>query len=336
MQVKTYACYNKDDEIRKCSSSGAVFSLLASYVIANFGVVYGAAMSGDCYSAEFIRVTCEEGIAKLRGSKYLQVKMGNTYKKIREDLKVGNLVLFTGTGCQVNGLKYFLNTSNISQDKLLCVDVLCHGVPSPVLWKEYAEYREEQQKGKLQSVKFRCKDLNWSEFGMKETIRIGDSHRDEEKKIFISKDKDPFMLMFLRDYCLRPSCYECQAKEKKMSDLTMGDFWGVQKVAPEMNDGKGTSLVLIRTEKGAELFKQIVNQMNIKEVPYQAGVRSNPVEYKSVARPMQRDTFFTDMNNVSFEELEKKYAVPVKVPLKTKVKRVAKHIISNFLRGDAI
>ena len=113
--------------------------------------------------------------------------------------------------------------------------------------------------------------------------------------------------MFLRDYCLRPSCYECAAKEERKSDLTIADFWGIKDVAPEMNDGLGTSLVLIRTKKGQEIFNYISCEMKLKEVTYEAGVKGNPAEYKSCIRPSQRDTFFDDMYTMSFEELEEKY-----------------------------
>ena len=140
------------------------------------------------------------------------------------------------------------------------------------------------------------------------------------------------MQMFLRDYCLRPSCYECAAKTEKMSDLTVADFWGIKEAAPEMNDGLGTSLVLIRTKKGQEVFNYISGEMKLKEVTYEAGVKWNPAEYKSCARPSQRDTFFDDMHTMSFEELEEKYATPIKYSLKTRAKRKIKKIIKSMLR----
>lgn len=110
----------------------------------------------------------------------------------------------------------------------------------------------------------------------------------------------------------------------KMSDLTIADFWGINDVAPDMNDGMGTSLVLIRTEKGEDVFKKISSSMKLKEVSYEDGVRGNPAEYKSCARPMQRDTFFDDMQSMSFEELKQKYAAPIKVSLVTRAKRKTK------------
>ena len=234
---KVYACYNKDKDVRLSSSSGAVFSSLAEYVLNKNGIIYGVAMSEDCYSAEFIAVTDQNGLSKLRGSKYLQAKVGDIFKKVKEELQADRLVLFTGTGCQVNGLKKFLGKD---YGNLICMNVICHGAPSPKLWKKYAQYQENNNGGKLKEINFRCKDENWTNFGMKEVLR--DIPVDSVKKLYISKDKDPYMQMFLRDYCLRPSCYDCLAKKQKMADLTIADFWGINDVAPEMNDEMGTEL----------------------------------------------------------------------------------------------
>lgn len=324
---KVYACYNKDKDVRLSSSSGAVFSSLAEYVLNKSGIVYGVAMSEDCYSAKFIGVTDSEGLTKLRGSKYLQAKVGNTFKSVKKELQAGKLVLFTGTGCQVNGLKTFLGKD---YDNLICMDVICHGAPSPALWREYARDQEKKMGGKLKGINFRCKDDSWVDFGMKEVLST--IPEDSVKKFYISKDKDPYMQMFLRDYCLRPSCYECMVKKEKMSDLTVADFWGIKDVAPEMNNGLGTSLVLIRTKKGQEIFNYISCEMKLKEVTYEAGVKGNPAEYKSCVRPSQRDTFFDDMHTMSFEELEGKYAPPIKYSLKTRAKRKAKKIMKSMLR----
>lgn len=325
--LKVYACYNIRQDVRLSSSSGAVFSSLADYVFSKLGIVYGVAMSEDCYSAEFIGVTDEAGLSRLRGSKYLQAKMGNTYKQIKCNLLSGKLVLFTGTGCQVNGLKNFLGKD---YENLICVDVICHGTPSPTLWKKYAQYQEEKSNGKLKSINFRCKDDSWIDFGMKEILDV--IPENNIRKLYISKDKDSYMQMFLRDYCLRPSCYECVAKTIKQADLTMADFWGIEKAAEEMNDGMGTSLVLVRTEKGRRLFDNISKDMRLKEVSYEDGIRCNPSEYRSCIKPKQRDIFFTDMHSMSFEELEKKYAAPIKVSFLRRVKRKIKSLVKCILR----
>lgn len=333
--ISAYAAYSINQSERCNSSSGGLFSLLAKTVLSQGGVVYGVAMSADCRQAEFIRIVNEVDLQYLRGSKYLQAHVGQTFKKVKNDLDAGNTVLFSGTGCQVNALKGFLCGGRYDEEtivekyhNLYCMDVICHGTPSPALWQEYVKYTEEQNGAKLVSINFRCKDDSWVDFGMKE---IDEKH----KQVYIPKDKDPYMLMFLRDYCLRPSCYECKAKEVKLSDITLADFWGIDKVAPEMNDGKGTSLVLVRTSKGKCLFQEIRNELKIKEVSYEDGVAGNPAEYRSVARPLERDCFFDDMHHLSFEELRMKYGLPATVSFKRKVKAFVKKILisAKIIRG---
>lgn len=213
-EKKAYAAYY-DNDIRMKSSSGAIFSLLANEVLEKKGIVYGVAMNVSCTEAEYIGITEKQDLEKLLGSKYLQAKIKNIFKNVRENLVLNKLVLFTGTGCQINGLKKFLQKD---YKNLICVDIICHGVPSPALWKEYVGYMENKMQGKMEKVNFRCKDQGWENFGLKE---YGSS-----KEVYISKSKDPYMQMFLSDFCLRPSCYECKAKTLRLSDLTIGDFWG--------------------------------------------------------------------------------------------------------------
>lgn len=306
--MNTYAVIN-NKKVREQSSSGGVFSVLA----ARFEVIYGVALSEDCHGAEMIRM--EGDIAPLRGSKYVQAKVGDTFKLVKEDLMVGRNVLFSGTGCQINGLQCFLGKE---YKNLTCVDVICHGVPSPRLWREYAKYWERKN-GKIENVSFRCKDVGWKEYGMK------------INQMYLSSKTDPFMRMFLRDYCLRPACYECHAKAYKRTDLTIADFWGIEKVAPEMDDGKGTSLVITRTEKGQKLFDTIKEELKWKAVSYEEGVRENPSEYRSVERPPQRDTFFINLGKLPFEKMKRKYAADSKPVFFQRVVNMLKNIMKRIL-----
>ncbi len=287
--MKTYAAIYRN-EIREKSSSGGVFSVFAS----QFDVVYGVAMTDDCYEAEMIRV--EQDISPLRGSKYVQAKLGDSFKRAREDLCQGKNVLFSGTGCQINGLINFLGKE---YDNLICVDVVCHGVPSPKLWRGYVEFQENKH-GKLKEINFRAKEENWKKYGMK------------ENQLYIPRGKDPFMNMFLDDFCLRPSCYNCRAKQHRLSDISIADFWGIENLAPEMDDGMGTSLIIVRTERGQKLFDNIKRKLDWKEMDYSIAVRENPAEYCSVQRPPQRESFFSDLQSHSFNYMIKKYAPDTK------------------------
>lgn len=327
MVLNTYAAYSLNQSERLDSSSGGLFSLIAKSVLANRGIVYGVAMTENCRRAEFIRVTEESDLYRLRGSKYLQAHVGQTYKEIKLDLDNGKSVLFSGTGCQVNGLKGFLGDGKYDRESfeqkypnLYCVDVICHGVPSPKLWERYVSLIEETYNSKLVEVNFRCKEDSWKDFGMKQIS-------SDKKQVYISKDKDPYMLMFLRDYCLRPSCYECRAKSIKMSDITLADFWGIDAVAPELNDGNGSSLVLIRSPKGKKILNTVINGIIFKEVSYEEGVSHNPAEFRSATRPSERDYFFKDMEELTFEELKSKYGTPKLISVSKKIKSMMKKIL---------
>lgn len=304
--MKTYAAINNNSEIRESSSSGGIFSTLAD----KFEVVYGVSMTKDCYGAEMIRIEGGD-IAPLRGSKYFQAKMGDAFKQVKSDLDEGKKVLFSGTGCQINGLSMFLGKE---YSNLLLLDIICHGAPSPRLWREYVKFQESKF-GKLESVNFRCKDDSWKNFGIK------------ENSIYTPKSKDSFMNMFLDNYCLRPACYECHAKHHKKSDITIADFWGIETVAPEMNDGRGTSLVITRTDKGQELFDNIKSELKWKEVSYEEGVKGNPSEYSSVSRPPLRNSFFVDLGKISFSKMEKKYAPDINVSI---LRRIIRKTIRTF------
>lgn len=314
--ISTYAAYSKDEQVRLASSSGAIFSLLAEQVLHYSGVIYGVAMTQDCKSAEFCRIDNYNELAKLRGSKYLQAKMGNVYQQVQADLETGKKVLFSGTGCQVNGLKGFLRKD---YDNLFCVDVICHGVPSPKLWKAYVLFGEKKENSRLIDVNFRCKKNGWSDYGINK--KYGNSN-----EVYTSKNQDPYMLMFLKDYCLRPSCYECMAKKYKRSDITIADFWGIDDVLPQMNDGKGVSLILVRSKQGKKLLSQIQSKIVMANVSYEEGISKNRSEYTSVKRPPERETFFQDLALYQFEDMEKKYAISPSFSLKVKIENRIKKV----------
>lgn len=310
--LNTYAAYAFDDLIRKQSSSGAIFSLIAEKILSLSGIVYGVTMTDDCKGAEFVRVDNIEQLHLLRGSKYIQAKVGQSYKSVKNDLNSGRIVLFSGTGCQNNGLKNYLGKD---YENLYCIDVVCHGVPSPKLWRHYLEHIETINNAKIIGVNFRCKDQGWKNFGMEEI-------QHDKKKVYIPSSQDSFMRMFLRNYCLRPSCYECEAKLVRCADLTLADFWGINFVAPEMNDNKGVSLVIIRSQRGQSLFDTIQEKLCYKKVDYNAAIKYNPSEITSAPRPKERNKFFTDLEKKEFIKMEKKYAGDAKIPLKQKLKNI--------------
>ncbi len=311
MSLSAYAAYY-DNTVREASSSGGVFSLLAE----QFDVVYGVAMTEDCYAAVFVR--SERGdVSSMRGSKYLQARLGDTFKAVKDDLVSDKTVLFTGTPCQINGLKSFLEKDF---PHLYCVDVICHGVPSPALFKKYLTHMEARYGKKVGCINFRCKDHGRKRLGIK------------RNELFTPADENPYMQMFLRDYCLRPSCYACKAKHHKLSDMTIADFWGIEHVAPEMNDGRGTSLIIIRTPRGKDIFEKIRGKLKSLKVSYEEAVKNNPSECRSAKSPAQRETFFKDMAAMDFAQLCARYVPPSKPSFKKRIKRQLRRLVSPFLK----
>lgn len=296
--ANAFAAVNLDCEYRKRSSSGGIFALLAQDVLKMDGIVFGAAMANDNKSVVHIGICSEEELWKLMGSKYVQSEIGNAYQQAKKALEKGIKVLFSGTPCQINGLKLYLQREYAN---LILVDIICHGCPSPELWKKYISDFESRHHSTISLVSFRYKKSSWKNYSIRQID-------DRGHEIITPYKEHPFMRMFARNYSLRESCYQCPAKTQKCADLTLGDFWGINRVAPEMNDEMGTSLVLIRTEKGKAAFEAIQDRIKMKSVRYEDAVKGNMSEYKSVLRPQQRDSFFHDMNTISFKKLKRKYA----------------------------
>ena len=312
--ISSFAAVSKDNHQRMASSSGGIFSVLAKYIIKNNGFVYGAALSSDCFELNIERVDNEDEICKLMGSKYIQANMGYVYRDVKKQLDVGALVLYTGTPCQINGLKLYLNRDYTN---LYCVDIICHGVPSQLLWKKYLQSISKRFHMPIRSVSFRCKVSNWHDYEIKFYTKSSD--------VYISKDVDFYLQTFFDNNCLRESCYECKAKKNRFSDITLGDFWGIEKVLPEFTDGYGTSAIIVRTEHGMDLFNLISNDIKYHAVQYGDIVKWNSAECKSVCRPIQRDTFYEDLVRMNLSKVNRKYRV---VTFKKKLRNFKKNLMN--------
>lgn len=292
-----YACINTDEDIRLRSSSGGVFTLIAEQVIESGGVVFGAGFNREL-AVEHGSADSILELAKFRGSKYVQSRIGHTYKHAKSLLDLGRKVLFTGTPCQIAGLKSYLGRS---YENLLCADIICHGVPSPNVWRKYIEYQEEQNGAKIQKISFRRKDDGWKRYSVSLLFDNDTEYRKTLKE-------DLFLMAFLKDVCLRPSCYACKFKTlNRMSDITLGDFWGIQEVLPDMDDDKGTSLIFVNSKAGQALFEQIADRMRCKEVDISEAVNYNSAAVKSVRRNTNRDHFFRELHRLPFDQLVKRY-----------------------------
>lgn len=239
-EVQAYSAYFNDEAIRLSSSSGGLFSAIAQHIIRENGVVFGAAFDDD-FMVHHIAVDTMEGLAKLRGSKYTQSRIENTYQEAKQYLESGRPVLYSGTACQIAGLKSYLKKD---YEQLLTIDVLCHGVPSPKVWEIYINEQGETHESKITKICFRDKSTGWKGYSVKLNFENG----TEYSQVF---NQDAFMRLFLSNVCLRPSCHDCLFKGfPRVSDITLGDCWGVEKHFPEMDDNKGTSVVIVNSQKG--------------------------------------------------------------------------------------
>lgn len=310
--IKSFACFNKNEQIRMNSSSGGIFSLIAEEVIKKKGMVFGAAFDNNY---DVIHKYSND-ISDFRNSKYVQSDLKNTFKEAEKFLINGKYVLFTGTTCQIEGLKKFLKKD---YDKLYTQDIICHGVPSPKVWQQYLNYVSNNER--ITDINFRNKDKGWQQYSLKIKLKGRTYNKDNQK--------DEFIMLFLNNLCLRKSCYNCAfKKDARNSDITLADFWGIDNILPDMNDDKGISLVLINSQKGAELFELIKNKIEYKEVDFKEAIKENSIINNSVKMPSKRDQFFTDLDVLSIDKLYKKYK-PAKVTILRRVYNKIKRIIKS-------
>ena len=312
----TFAAYNKNDFQRIQSSSGGLFVLLAEHVLKQNGVVFGARMSDDCRYAYHEVVDSLEKLSKLLGSKYLQSDVTDTYSRVKNYLNSGVKVLYSGTPCQIAGLKAYLRKD---YDNLFCLDIICHGAPSPKLWRKYIDYQENNNDASLRQVSFRCKEKSWKSYSVS-------FNYSNDKRREIVYTKDPYMLMFLQNLCLRPSCYQCKFKGlNRYSDITLGDFWGCQKVCPELDDDKGLSAVIVNSAKGEQLFDSIKKNLIYKSEELEQIIDGNPSYSKPSFCPSARDDFMSKLDELTISELANGYLA--KDSLKVKVIRKIKCLV---------
>lgn len=280
-EPQLWAVINKNDHDRSVAASGGVFILLAQEVLKKGGVVFGAAFQSD-FSVAHEAAETKEKVLRFCGPKYAQSRIGSTFRQAKDYLDQGRPVLFSGTPCQIMGLRTFLKQD---YPHLLTADIICHGVPSPGVWKKYIEERARKDAGSPPEwVTFRSKVNGWSKYEMVFRYREGEYR--------VRHGEDPFMRGFLRELYLRPSCYQCAAKgSRRPSDFTLGDLWGCSSLCPDLFDDKGTSLVMIHSDKGQVLWEDLSEQILAEPVTDDA-FRYNPAAVRSVEPHPDRALFF--------------------------------------------
>lgn len=333
---EVYAAVNKDFEILRSSSSGGIFYTVAMKVIKEGGVVFGAKFSKDWYVVHDYTETIE-GIRAFQGSKYVQSKIGNAFQTAENFLKAGRKVMFTGTPCQIAALGLFLKKDYGHQ--LIKMDVICHGVPSPVVWMDYLNYNTKslwyqlggntvltslKESPIITSISFRNKRFGWEKFGFsikgiashttkKKNFKAKGPEEHNDKKnssfnIFQYHYENPFFWAFNKCYTLRPSCFACPMKSgKSLSDMTIGDFWDVGTVFPDIDRQWGVSLILVYNE---EIIKLLANDVNLKPTTYQEAVRCVKSIIRPDTQPVLYENFWTDYQAIGISTLNhffKKY-----------------------------
>jgi coenzyme F420-reducing hydrogenase beta subunit len=295
---RVVAAWNLDPEIRRQSSSGGVFTVLAEEILARGGVVFGAGFDSQ-WQLRHQAARSPAELAQFRGSKYLQSDTGDSFSRIQEWLQQGTWVLFTGTPCQVAGLYAFLGTS---YETLLTCDLVCHGAPSPKVFRKYVE---SMAKGEpVTSFCFRDKRQGWKRYRVAMKTADGPEY-------CVSGSEDLFMQGFLNDVYLRPSCHVCPAIGiPRQGDITLGDFWGIGKTRPELDDDQGTSLILLNSPQGQAFFDHCASRLFVAEASLETAIQGNPSLVRPATAHPARKKFFKNLDRIDFPTLIPKCLPP--------------------------
>lgn len=293
-----YAAYTKNDNIRKDSSSGGIFSEIALVILNQGGVVFGAAYN-DQYDVYHVCIETADELYKLRGAKYAQSSLQGVYSKVKEYLKQKRRVLFSGTPCQIAGLKTFLKSKN---ELLFCIDFVCHGVPSPKVWKAYVKYRSLlDNNGKLPiRINMRSKKSGWSFYKYSNVFYY------YQKEWSSLSGESLYMKIFVEDYINRLSCSNCQMKGyNRVSDITLGDFWGIWNIEPDMDDNKGTSLMIIHSCNARKMLESLSDKIVLKQVTLEQTSKQNQSMLKSSPLHKNRERVIEACLKGEFKEIER-------------------------------
>lgn len=317
--MKVYALIHKDDAVRSRSSSGGAFSAIAEYVLEQGGVVFGAAFD-EKFNVHHICVDSPEELHRLRGSKYVQSRIGDTYRQAKEQLQQGRLVFFTGTACQTSGLLGYLGQD---YDNLITQDLICHGVPSPLAWRKYIELYQRWAKSTVADIFFRDKKFGWHDWHVYFKFRNGTHYRKNQQG-------DMMVSAFLTGSCSRKSCYDCPFKQKcRLADFTLADYWGIEKIAPELDDDKGISSVYVNSSKAQAILDAISDRVMLRQMDLDTAVAHNMAMVESERLKRDRDGFLRDLRKKSFDVVYGKYVE--EADLSRRIKWFARRMLGDKL-----
>lgn len=293
---------SKSPDVRRSSSSGGVFPVLAQKTLEAGGIVVGAAFTADCLSVEHVSVSSMDELGRLTSSKYVQSTIAaSVYEEVGRALRAHRRVLFSGTACQIAGLRGYLGKLAGSEE-LLCVEIVCHGVPSPLLWSAWADYQRQQLGAdSLKEVNFRSKKTGWSTHSV---VYRGSNNASLSS---IARE-DWYMRAFQADASIREACTRCSAKNHCGSDLTIGDYWGVQSAHRDLQWAEGVSLVLVRSEKGQRALQDASGELLLGASSYEAMLKGNPsLERPTKDSPLRGPFLQAVSEGASIAELRRRF-----------------------------
>lgn len=298
---------NKNAEERYASTSGGIFSLLAAQVIAEGGAVYGATFDGN-FAVRHTRAVSVPEIAALMGSKYVQSDTNRTFSDAAKDLQNGRTVLFSGTPCQIAAVQSFLAARGTDTSRFITAEVVCHGAPSPLAWREYLSYAQKNICQTIHKVFFRHKIEGWH---ARSKVRFLGLYSEESdfKPTDASKNKESlvadssFIKLFLSNLILRDECHRCDyARRERTADITLCDFWGIENTdARSLDDDGGVSGVIVHSEKGLVLWNKIANKCEAQEIGYDIIAQNQQTMNVPFSRPPEKDAFWSDFLQNSWE-----------------------------------
>ena len=314
-----FAAWSKDVNIRIDSTSGGIFSEIAKIVYSKNGVVCGAVYDPNWMVNHYVSKDIRD-LEKLRSSKYLQSEIGDTFKTIKYELDNNKLVLFCGSPCQVKGLLNFLQKD---YENLITIDFICRGMNSPKIFKKYITMLESKYKSKIKNIKFKDKIYGWHNFSTKIEFENGKSYIG-------SRYLDSYMVGYLKyNAFMRLSCYDCKFKGlPRYSDITLADFWGIENIRKDLDQDKGTSMVLANTTKGEKILKDISKSIIIEKIDSNKAFDENQCFTKSVVKTKNRDYVFDNIDKMEYKELSKKFFPTPKglKRIKLEIKKLKRYI----------
>lgn len=290
-----FALHHKDDYTWSNSSSGGAFAAISDYVFAQQGCVFGAAYN-DKFKVQHLKAENPTEALKFRGSKYVQSDIRLIYQAVKQELKKGRIVLFSGTPCQVEGLKGFLNKP---YHNLITVDLVCHCIPSPRVFSDYLQFIQEKKGRHIKKIMMKDKTLGWGNQKIRITF-------DDDSEWFDTPETNLWSNLFYSQLISRPSCHSCRfANFNRPGDITIGDFWGIEKSHPDFFDTRGISLLFVNTEIGHKVFNSI--KSDLKYLLSSKESCSQPNLFHPVAPSPQRELFWQDYRCASFPKICKAY-----------------------------